>query len=595
MKIFGVTGWKNAGKTGLMERLVAEITARGFSVSTIKHAHHTFDVDHPGKDSYRHRAAGANEVLIGSRRRWALMHECRPPEDVPLADLLARMAPVDLVLIEGYKRDRHQKIEAYRAETEHPLISDQDDTICAIAADCALPDARVPVIDLDDTGALADLVLERCGLGQMPPLAGVPVPDITPPPLNNDCFALPRGVSWMPVHEALALLEARLVPVCGIEMLPVPAALGRILGRDVAARRANPPGANSAVDGYGFAGADIGAGPHVLPLVAGRAAAGAPFAGAVSPGQAVRILTGALLPEGVDTVVLQEDVHVEAGHVAFQGPLRQGANARRAGEDIDAGAVALRAGQKLRAPDLALLSAVGQSEAPVRKRLRVGVLSTGDELAAPGSTPDVARTYDANRPMLLGLAQGWDYEARDLGHVRDDRAALRAAFDAAADQVDVIVTSGGASAGDEDHVSALLTEEGQMQAWRIAMKPGRPLALALWRGVPVFGLPGNPVAAMVCALIFARPAFSRLAGGGWLVPRGFDLPAAFAKKKKAGRREYLRARLTDTGQVEVFKSEGSGRITGLSWADGLVDLDESARDIAPGDMVRFVPYASFGV
>jgi hypothetical protein len=169
---------------------------------------------------------------------------------------------------------------------------------------------------------------------------------------------------------------------------------------------------------------------------------------------------------------------------------------------------------------------------------------------------------------------------------------LRARLDAAAKDVDVILTSGGASAGDEDHVSALLTEAGAMALWRIAVKPGRPLALGLWQGVPVFGLPGNPVAAMVCTLIFARPAMALLAGSGWTEPQGFDVPAAFEKRKKPGRREYLRARMRD-GRAEVFASEGSGRISGLSWAEGLIELDEAARDIKPGDAVRFIPYGSF--
>jgi molybdopterin molybdotransferase len=171
---------------------------------------------------------------------------------------------------------------------------------------------------------------------------------------------------------------------------------------------------------------------------------------------------------------------------------------------------------------------------------------------------------------------------------------LRGHLDAAAERVDVILTSGGASAGDEDHMSAILREHGAMEQWRIALKPGRPLALGMWQGTPVFGLPGNPVAAMVCTLIFARPAMGLMAGADWQVPQGFELPAAFSKRKKPGRREYLRARLRD-GQVEVFKSEGSGRVSSLSWAEGLVELPDGAVDITPGTPVRFIPYASFGM
>lgn len=418
-----------------------------------------------------------------------------------------------------------------------------------------------------------------------------------PPRLENDCFALPPGVHWTPVDEALARLEAVLHPVIETETLPVAAADGRFLAAPAVAQRANPPAANSAVDGYGFAGAGLGEGTHILPLVEGRAAAGAPLGRPVPEGAAVRILTGARLPDGVDTVVLEEDVTAEAGRIAFAGPLKPGANTRKAGEDVVAGEAILEAGHRLRPQDLALLAAVGVHRPAVFRRLRVGVLSTGDEVvpageAAEGAGPDAI--YDANRPMLLALLARWNYAPVDLGHVPDDREALRARFCAAAREADVILSSGGASAGDEDHVSALLAETGSIEVWRIALKPGRPLALGVWDGVPVFGLPGNPVAAFVCTLIFAEPALRRLAGGRWRRPVGLVRPAAFSKRKRAGRREYLRARLDADGRAEVFHSEGSGRISGLAWSDGLVELGDGAAEIAPGDPVTFLPYTAFG-
>jgi molybdopterin molybdotransferase len=306
------------------------------------------------------------------------------------------------------------------------------------------------------------------------------------------------------------------------------------------------------------------------------------------------VLTGAALPHGVDTVILQEDVVIEDGKVHFSGPLKVGANARKAGEDVVAGQTILTKGARINAPDIALMTATGLSEIKVHTQLKVGILSTGSELVNAGQTAKDGQIFDANRPMLLAMVTQFGHEAVDLGKVPDDRNALRARLDDAANEVDVIITSGGASAGDEDHVSALLTEAGAMTLWRIAIKPGRPLALGMWGGTPVFGLPGNPVAAMVCTLIFARPAMALLAGAEWSKPQGFDVPAAFAKSKKAGRREYLRARMRD-GKVEVFASEGSGRISGLSWAEGLVELSEPAQDIAPGDLVRFIPYGSFGI
>jgi molybdopterin molybdotransferase len=374
--------------------------------------------------------------------------------------------------------------------------------------------------------------------------------------------------------------------------VPLVEATGRIAALAVNAARANPPLPNTAVDGYGFAGGR-GAGTHELPLVAGRAAAGdAP--GAVPEGQAIRVLTGAALPDGVDTVILQEDVVLTDGSVRFSGRVKAGANTRKAGEDVVAGQEIVTAGRKITPADLALLAATGVSDVAVRRRLKVGVISTGDELVEPGEAARDGQIYDANRPMLLALAEQFGHVPVDLGRVPDNRETLRGRLDNAAQDVDVILTSGGASAGDEDHVSALLEEAGAMALWRMAIKPGRPLALGLWQGVPVFGLPGNPVAALVCALIFARPAMAVLAGAGWSDPQGFEVPAAFAKSKKAGRREYLRARLRN-GQAEVFASEGSGRISGLSWAEGLVELPEPAAEIKPGDMVRYIPFGSFGL
>ena len=430
------------------------------------------------------------------------------------------------------------------------------------------------------------------GLGHEEALMAACEDRLTPPPLRDDCFALPAGVDWTPVDDALALLRARLARVVGQERVALGQAAGRVLAAPVVARRANPPEANTAVDGYGFAHASLGEGDQVLPLVEGRAAAGVPYPGAVPPGHAVRVLTGAALPEGVDTVILQEDVTVGEGRIAFRAGLRRGANTRRAGEDVAAGATVLEPGRVLTPADLALCAAVGVSELTVYERLRVAVISTGDELVEPGAEAAPGQIFDANRPMLTALVVQMGYEVVDLGRIRDDRAALRAALDRGAAEADVILTSGGASSGDEDHVSALLNEAGAMAEWRIALKPGRPLALGVWGGVPVFGLPGNPVAALVCTLIFARPALRCLAGAGWAEPQGFDVPAAFEKSKKPGRREYLRARIRE-GHVEVFRSEGSGRISGLSWAEGLVELPDGAAEIRPGDPVRYLPFASF--
>lgn len=586
MKVFGITGWKNSGKTGLIERLVVELSGRGLVVSTIKHAHHNADVDHEGTDTYRHRAAGAKQVILSSPKRWAKMTELRGAAEPSLGDLIARIDGADIVLVEGFKSESHPKIEAFRAENGTSVLALENASVVAVAAKGDVS-VQVPVLELDDTAGIADFILNFVGLGEKP----------QPKKLRNDCFALPPGVDWVPVDEAKAKLRAVLPVVDGVEVVALTEASGRVLAEDVVAKRSNPPAPNSAVDGYGFAHRALDKGDaQRLPLADGRAAAGVPFEGSVPSGSAIRILTGAILPDGVDTVVLEEDVQIADGHVTFSGLVKPKANTRKAGEDVKAGEVTLTKGHVVRPQDQALLAALGISEVAVHRRLRVGVLSTGDELRDIGTEVDAAHhIYDANRPMLLSMIEKLGYEAVDLGAMPDDPARIREALTIGASKADVIFTSGGASAGDEDHVSRLLRDEGSLSSWRIALKPGRPLALALWQGVPVFGLPGNPVAAFVCGLVFGVPAMAQMAGAAWKEPVAFTVPAAFSKNKKPGRREYLRARLDANGRVEVFQSEGSGRISGLSWAEGLVELSDEAMEVTPGTPVRFIPYASFGV
>ncbi|WP_199910626.1 molybdopterin-binding protein [Loktanella sp. Alg231-35] len=485
-----------------------------------------------------------------------------------------------IVLAETYFSTLRELVAA----DPHPIRDASQVSLYARAFSNMSPDALAVLMDIPATPE--GWVL---GAGKADALRAALAP--TPPPLKNDCFAMPQGAHWTPVDEALAHLQSHLHCVTGTDDIAVGDAAGRVLARDATAQRAHPPAPNSAVDGYGFAG-PAPEGLNSLPLVIGRSAAGAPFEGTVPKGQAIRILTGANLPTGVDTVVLQEDVTVDAGVVSFYGPLKKGANARDAGEDMQAGQTVLTKGRKITPADVGMLAAAGIGAVTVRNRLRVGVLSTGDELRDPGDTATDGQIYDANRPMLAALFDQAGYDVIDLGRAPDNRAVLRDMLDTGAARCDVIIASGGASAGDEDHMSALLANTGSFALWRIAMKPGRPLALGVWDGTPVFGLPGNPVAAMVCALIFAHPALRVMAGSTWSEPVRYMLPAGFSKSKKEGRREYLRARITD-GKVETFASEGSGRVSGLSWATGLVELSDPAQTIQKGDLVPFLSFKSF--
>ena len=411
------------------------------------------------------------------------------------------------------------------------------------------------------------------------------------PPLRDDCFVMPRGVHWTPVDEALEKLHQSLKKMKNTSIIPVNKGFGRVLAEDVLAATNHPPFANSAVDGYGFALDTISSKSEIaLELISGRSAAGSPFSDKVPHGSAVRVLTGAQIPEGVDTVILDEDVNKIQNIIYFNSGLKKYANIRPEGEDISAGSIVLQKGKRVCPADLGVLASSGIKTIKVYDQLKVAIMTTGDELVELGNDSHKSQIVDANRPMLIAQIERWGYTVLDFGIVGDNEDLIETVLNKAAKIADIILTTGGASAGDEDHISKLLVQKANLQTWRIALKPGRPLALALWSNTPILGLPGNPVAAMVCAHIFAYPAFSFLAGSGWHKPISYNVPAAFSKNKKPGRTEYLRARLNIDGHAEIFKSEGSGRISGLSWAEGLVALDHNTENVEKGNTVRYIPF-----
>jgi molybdopterin molybdotransferase len=410
--------------------------------------------------------------------------------------------------------------------------------------------------------------------------------------LSDDCFAF--GGPLLSVEAAEALIADRVPPVAGVEQVALAAALGRVLVRDLLAPLPLPPFSNSAVDGYAFRHADLAAaGPTALRLE-GRVAAGQ-AAPPLSPRTAARIFTGAPMPAGADTVLMQEDAALEAGAVVVPAGLKPGANARPAGEDVAQGAVALPAGRRLRAPEIGLAAALGCAMLPVAPRIRVGVFSTGDELASPGTPLGPAQTHDSNRFTLLALLARLPVEPIDLGILPDDVADCAAALRAAAGGHDLLLTSGGVSTGEEDHVRAAIEQGGRLVFWRLAVKPGRPAALGVIDGTPVLGLPGNPVAAVVTFLHLARPLVLRLAGAAPEPLPRFTAEAAFAYRKKVGRREYVRVRLRPGGAMPVaekFAREGAGLLTSLTESDAFVELPEDVLAVAPGDTVRVLPFAA---
>lgn len=412
--------------------------------------------------------------------------------------------------------------------------------------------------------------------------------------LSDDCFTL--GDTLLSVEAAEALIVARVAPLAGIESVPLTAARGRVLAADLAAPMPLPPFTNSAVDGYALRHADLATDRVTALSVAGRLAAGQALAGvALRPGTALRIFTGAAMPVGADTVLMQEDAHLDGTTLLVPPGLALGANARPAGEDIAAGSRALPAGRRLRTPEIGLAAALGQAMLPVRPLLRVGVFSTGDELAAPGAPRGPSQTYDSNRFALLALLAGLPVMATDLGILPDDSAATQAALHAAAGAQDLLLTSGGVSMGEADHVRAAIEARGRLVFWRLAVKPGRPAALGVVAGTPVLGLPGNPVAAIVNFLLLARPLILRLAGATPEPLPRVPARAGFAMARRPGRREYLRMRLAPGDPLPVATrvgTEGSGMLASLTESDAFAELPEHLAEVAPGDVLRVLPFTA---
>jgi molybdopterin molybdotransferase len=416
--------------------------------------------------------------------------------------------------------------------------------------------------------------------------------------LLDDCFL--HDKDRLTHDEALAILTGRLRPVVGTERVALAEASGRILAETVIAPRDIPAHTNAAVDGYAFAHAqyDPERGSHFR--LGGRAAAGHALGQPIGPGEAARIFTGAVMPGGSDSIAMQEDVRVEDGGVFIPGGLKPGANRRLAGEDVEAGATLVDAGARLRPQDIAALAATGAGDVACFRRLRVGVISTGDELLQAGAPFSEGRVYDANAPMLMALAALSGHPASFLGVLPDKAPLVREKLAEAAASHDIVITSGGASRGEEDHVVKSLDALGSLKMWQLAIKPGRPMSFGQIGDSVFLGLPGNPVAVFVCFLLYATPVLSLLGGGGGRPPRRYDVPAAFSlTRRKTGRREFLRGMLgtaTD-GKLSVkpYPRDGSGLITSLRASDGLIEIDERAEAIAEGEPVSFIPYSEFGI
>ena len=395
----------------------------------------------------------------------------------------------------------------------------------------------------------------------------------------------------MPVDKAREFIRRFLSPVTTVERVHVRAALGRVLAADVISPLDVPAHDNSAMDGYAVRFADLKADGDVTLKVGGTAFAGAPFTGTISKGECVRIMTGGVVPQGMDTIVMQEHVKADGSRVTIGGGHKRGQNLRRAGEDLKTGSPALVRGQVLRPAEIGLIASLGVAEVSVYRRLRAAFFSTGDELVSIGSPLGEGQIYDSNRYTIYGMLQRLGCEVVDMGVVRDDPKLLEAAFLEASQTADVVITSGGVSVGEADFVKDLLNKLGEVVFWKIAMKPGRPLAYGKIGNAHFFGLPGNPVSVMVTFYQFVRDAMLALSGRDPVpVLPTFKVPCTSNLKKAPGRTEFQRGILSrdDAGNwsVKVTGEQGSGILRSMSESNCFIILPEAQGNVTAGAVVE---------
>lgn len=405
-----------------------------------------------------------------------------------------------------------------------------------------------------------------------------------------------QTASALTVDEARKRIEAGAKPITGVEKVALRSALGRFLAEDLYSPINVPSHTNSAVDGYAFINSDLVADGTATLRVIGTAWAGRPFSGRVHVTECVRIMTGAALPTGADTVTMQEHVQVEGDTVHIGVALKIGENVRSAGEDLATGQLVLASGKHIMPPELGLLASIGLGEVAVKRRLRVAFFSTGDELRSIGQPLAEGQIFDSNRYTLYGMLTRLGVEMLDMGVIRDDRDTIKQAFIAAADNADVIITSGGVSVGEADYVKEILEALGEIGFWQIAMKPGRPLAYGRVQGTIFFGLPGNPVSVMVTFYQFVEPALRRMMGqaDARIGVSTFKVRCVSRMQKRPGRTEFQRAVLERDANGDLVVrdtgKQGSGILRSMSEANCFVILPEDSKTIEPGTLVDVQPF-----
>lgn len=579
--IIGFAAYSGTGKTTLLEALLPKLTEAGLRIGMLKHAHHNFDVDKPGKDSYRLRKAGASQMLIASRNRFALMTET-PEAEAEFEYLLTRFDEdkLDVVLVEGCKNIAFPKIELHREEVGKPWLYPHDDNIIAIASDTAELDSELPQMNINDLDAIAQFVLQY-------------VQEAKAPKSKEKDAACCDTLSpaFLSVVQGQEKILSLVNTVSEIEACKIENAYGRVLAEHIISPVNVPQYTNSAMDGYAIRSDDVDRDSYqvVAEVMAGHA-----YDQPLEVGQAVKIMTGAPTPLNGDTVVMREQASQEGDKVTFNGSnIKAGQNVRQAGEDLAIGSDVFTAGTRLASPEMGMIASLGFGEANVFRKLKVAVFSTGDEVQAPGTEQKANSIYDSNRFTIMGMLEKLGCEILDFGILEDNEQLMIEALENASAQADVVMTSGGVSVGDADYIKLALDKLGQIDFWRINMRPGRPLAFGQINNKPFFGLPGNPVAVMVSFINFVEPALRKMQGEQGWKPLKVNAIATENLRSRQGRTEFSRGiyELDNTGRLTVRTTgkQGSGILRSMSEANCLIEISPAIDTVKAGESVTIIP------
>ncbi|WP_254782784.1 bifunctional molybdopterin-guanine dinucleotide biosynthesis adaptor protein MobB/molybdopterin molybdotransferase MoeA, partial [Vibrio cholerae] len=576
------------GKTTLLEALLPKLTATGLRIGLLKHAHHDFDVDKPGKDSYRLRKAGASQMLIASRNRHALMTET-PDAEAEFDYLLTRFdaEKLDVILVEGCKNIAFPKIELHRAEVGKPWLYPHDKNIIAIAADETVA-TDLPQMHINDLDAIADFVLDYVNKWRAQQIQPHTVSDS-----KNNAAACCDTLSpaFLSVEQGREKILSLISPLAETESVAIQECYQRVLAREVFSPNNVPAYRNSAMDGYALRSDDLERDSY---RVVAEVLAGSHYPKTVERGEAVKIMTGAPMPLGADTVVMREQATQNGELVSFAGAkIKAGQNVRQAGEDLAQGQAVFSIGQRVLSPEMGMLASLGFAHADAFRSLKVAIFSTGDEVQAPGGDIEPNSIFDSNRFTLTGLLKQLGCQVIDLGIIEDDEAKMMQVLEQAAKQADVVITSGGVSVGDADFIKSALEKLGQIDFWRINMRPGRPLAFGQIAGKPFFGLPGNPVAVMVSFINFVEPALRKMQGEQGWQPLKVNAIALEDLRSRQGRTEFSRGvyAFNTQGQLTVRTTgkQGSGILRSMSEANCLIEIAPAIDTVKVGESVTIIP------